>query len=220
MIAVVGLLNVFLLAASAAEPGPWRALFDGHDPSAWRGYCQKDFPKSKWVVEDGCLHLLKNSTHGGELVTVEAFDNYEFEWEWKIAPKANNGIKYFVTEARPDAPGHEYQMIDDSLEARPKHQTASFYDVLATQVPTNVKPPGEWNQSRLVIQGKHVEHWLNGVKVLSYELGSAEVKAALASSKFKNAPGFGDKIKGHILLTNHYGETWFRNLRLRELPAR
>jgi hypothetical protein len=204
---------------AAPKPGPWRLLFDGRDTSAWRGYCQKEFPKGKWVVEDGCLHLLKNSSAGGELVTVETFDNFEFEWEWKLAPKANNGIKYFVTEARPDAPGHEYQMVDDTTETRPKHQTASFYDVLPTQVPTKVNPPGEWNQSRLVVQGRHVEHWLNGVKVLSYEIGSEELKAALAQSKFKQAAGFGDKIKGHILLTNHYGDTWYRNLRLRDLPA-
>lgn len=219
-IAIAGLLNLFLLAASAGEPGPWRALFDGEDTSAWRGFCQKEFPKDKWVVEDGCLHLLKNPEQGGELVTVETFDNFEFEWEWKIAAKGNNGIKYFVTESRPETPGHEYQMIDDTVVKRPKQQTAAFYDVLATQVPTTVKPPGQWNRSRLVVQGPHVEHWLNGGKVLSYELGSAEVKAALAGSKFKDVADFGKKIKGHILLTNHHTETWFRNLRLRDLPAK
>jgi len=219
-IAVVGLLNVFLLAASAGEPGPWRALFDGHDASAWRGYVQKEFPKSRWVVQDGCLHLLKSSTVGGELITIETFDNYEFEWEWKIAPTGNNGVKYFVTEARPDAPGHEYQMIDDTPEMGAKHITASFYDVLPPKLPTGVKPAGEWNQSRLVIQGNHVEHWLNGVKVLSYEIGSEELKAALAKSKFKDAPDFGKKINGHIMLTTHHTEAWYRNIRLRELPAK
>src|SRR5206468_4307425 len=157
IIAAVTLLPGCLLAASAAEPGPWRVLFDGHDASAWRGFGQKEFPKDKWMVEDGCLHLLKNPQQGGELVTIEKFDNFEFQ--------------------------------------------------------------GEWNQSRLVVQGNHVEHWLNGVKVLSYEVGSAEVKAALAQSKFKDVPGFGDKIKGHILLTNHQSDTWFRKMRLRELPA-
>ena len=219
-IAVVGLLYLCLLAARAGTPGPWRSLFDGHDTSAWREYGQKEFPKEKWVVEDGCLHLLKNPSAGGELVTLETFDNYEFEWEWKLAPKANNGIKYFVTEKRLGAPGHEYQMVDDTAETGAKHITGSFYDVLPLQVPTPVKPPGQWNQSRLLIQGNHVEHWLNGVKLLSYELGSAELKAALAKSKFKNTDGFGTKIKGRIMLTNHHGETWYRSLRLRELPAK
>ena len=152
--------------------------------------------------------------------TVETFDNYEFEWEWKLAPKANNGIKYLVTETRLDTPGPEYQMVDDATVTNPIHQTASFYDVLPVHVPTKLNPPGEWNKSRLVIQDQHIEHWLNGMKVLSFELGSAEVKAALAKSKFKKTPGFGEKIKGHILLTNHHNETWFRNMRLRELPAK
>ena len=111
-------------------------------------------------------------------------------------------------------------MIEDTPAMRPKHITASFYDVLPPKLPTGVKPPDAWNQSRLVVRGNHVEHWLNGVNVLSYEIGSEELKAALASSKFKNAVDFGKKIKGHIMLTNHYGETWYRNMRLRELPAK
>lgn len=215
-------LIVFLATAQAqpaAKPGLWRALFAGKDVNAWRTYGSTGFPKTGWVVEDGCLHLQRGGA-GGELVTVEAFEDYEFEWEWKIAPKGNNGIKYLVTEARPETPGPEYQMTDDSTVSNPLRQTATFYAVLPVQVPTKVKPPGQWNKSRLVIQGQHVEHWLNGVKVLSFELGSAEVKAGLAKSKFKNSPGFGDKIKGHILLTNHNDETWFRNLRLRELPQK
>ena len=217
VLVAVGFSSV--LAASAEEPGAWRVLFDGHDTSAWRTYTGTNFPKTGWVVEEGALHLMPGGK-GGELVTRETFDNFEFEWEWKIAPKANNGIKYLVTEARPNTPGPEYQMVDDATMPDPKHQTASFYDVLPPQVPAKSKPPGEWNRSRLVIQGKHIEHWLNGEKVLAFELGSPEVKAALAKSKFKNAPGYGEKIKGHILLTNHHDETWFRNLRVRDLPAK
>src|SRR2546425_12596511 len=102
-----------VLAAFAGDPGAWRVLFDGHDTSAWRAYAGKGFPKTGWVVEDGCLHLLPGGK-GGELVTVEAFDNFEFEWEWKLAPKANNGIKYLVTEDRPGTLGPEYQMVDDA----------------------------------------------------------------------------------------------------------
>lgn len=204
---------------AADKPGRWRWLFNGKDTSAWRGYVQREFPGDRWRVEGGCLHLLKTPNQGGELITVETFDNFEFEWGWKIATNANNGIKYFVTEARPDAPGHEYQMVDDRREPRPKHVTGSFYDVVAPILPTGVKPPGQWNKSRLVVRGNQVEHWLNGRKLLSYEIGSAELKAALADSKFRNTPEFGKKIKGHIMLTNHHGETWYRKLRIRELPA-
>lgn len=221
---VAASISIMALAASlthclsAAEPGPWRVLFDGHDTNAWRSFGGKEFPKTGWVVEDGCLHLQPGGK-GGELVTRETFDNYEFEWEWRIGSKGNNGIKFLVSEARRSTPGPEYQMVDDATVGDALHQTASFYEVLAPQVKPPTRPPGEWNQSRLVVSGNHVEHWLNGVKVLAYELGSTEVKAGVAKSKFKNVPGFDQKIRGHILLTNHNSETWYRKMRLRELPA-
>ncbi len=205
--------------SSAAGKGRWQNLLKHDDLSAWRRYCGTGFPQEGWEVKEGCLHLLRGGK-GGELVTVEQFDNFEFEWEWKIVSRGNNGIKYFVTEARPDAPGPEYQMIDDAVIPDAKHQTAAFYDVLPVTGKKKLNPPGEWNKSRLVVQGLHVEHWLNGVKVLSYELDSPEVKAGLANSKFKNAPGFGEKIKGHLLLTNHDRETWFRAMRIRTLPPK
>ena len=214
------ILNFCVLAASAAEneKAGWRSLFDGTSTDGWRSYGKPEFPKRGWVVEDGCLHLLPNG-NGGNIITKTEFSDYELQWEWRIAPKANNGLKYLVTEQRQDAPGHEYQMIDETTTTDPKSRTATFYDVLPTPMKIHVKSPGEWNQSGLIIQGKHVEHWLNGEKVLEYELGSPELKAAVAKSKFKNAPGFGEKIKGHIMLTDHHGETWYRNIRIRELPA-
>ena len=98
--------------------------------------------------------------------------------------------------------------------------TASFYDVLPPTDQKPVKPAGEWNSSRIFVQGNHVEHWLNGSKVLEYELGSEQVKAGVAASKFKKFPDFGTKIKGHIMLTDHHDEAWYRNLKIRELPAR
>lgn len=205
--------------ATDCQPGPWQALFDGKTTHGWRGYRQMGFPAKGWVVEDGCLHLLPHS-RAGDIITIRKFNDFEFEWEWRIAPNGNNGIKYLVTEDRPKAPGHEYQMIDDTTVSDPRQQTAAFYGVLAAQANKPLKPPGEWNHSRVLVCGNHVEHWLNGVKVLAYELGSPEVKAAVAVSKFKNAPGFGEKITGHILLTYHYDETWFRNLRIRELDVK
>lgn len=218
---VACLLSFALLAgcATGPKPGPWRMLFDGKDTSAWRAFGGSEFPREGWVVEDGCLRLLPGG-RGVQLVTRETFENYEFEWEWRITPRGNNGVKYLVTEDRPATPGPEYQMVDDATTRDPRFQTASFYEVLPPQVKTPVRPPGEWNQSRLVVDGNHVEHWLNGVKVLAYELGSPEVKAGVARSKFKDVPGFDQKIRGHILLTDHHNETWYRNLRLRELPAK
>jgi hypothetical protein len=214
------IINFCGLAAYAAEreKGDWQYLFDGKSTAGWRSYGKPEFPNRGWIVEEGCLHLLPNG-NGGDIVTTAQFDNFDLQWEWRIAPKANNGIKYLVTESRRGAPGHEYQMIDDSTAPKPIEETATFYDVLPTQTKTHVKPPGEWNQSRVIIQGNHVEHWLNGEKVLEYELGSPEVKAAVAKSKFKNAAGFGEKIKGHIMLTDHHGETWYRNIKIRELAG-
>ncbi len=209
-----------LLCARATdrETSDWKPLFDGKTTAGWRAYGRPDFPQRGWNVEDGCLHLAANGG-GGDIITLNQFTDFELEWEWRITLKGNNGIKYLVTEARPKSPGHEYQMVDDTTESGPQHQTASFYDVLPPQTKPRVHPPGEWNQSRLVIRGPHVEHWLNGEKVLTYELGSRELLAAIAKSKFKDAQGFGEKVKGPILLTDHHGETWFRNIKIREFST-
>jgi hypothetical protein len=209
-----------LLAGCATnrQAGQWQVFFE-KNTDGWRGYRQTGFPTKGWVLEDGVLHLLPKSG-GGDIVTIKKHTDFEFEWDWRIGPKGNNGIKYLVTEDRPKAPGHEYQMIDDTTVSDPRQQTAAFYGVLAAQANKPLKLPGEWNHSRVLVCGNHVEHWLNGVKVLACELGSPEVKAAVALSKFKNAPGFGEKITGHLMITDHNEETWFRNIRIRELPAK
>lgn len=217
-VAVLALGLAWSGCATASRKSEWRILFDGHDTRAWRTFGGPDFPTTGWTVDDGSLHLHPGGK-GGDLVTREEFDNYELEWDWRILPKGNNGIKYLVSEARPKTPGPEYQMVDDATVPDARHQTAAFYEILAPRVKPPVHPPGNWNHSRLLVQGNHVEHWLNGVNVLTYELGSAEVKAGVAQSKFKNVPGFDQKIRGRILLTNHNDETWFRNIRIRELPA-
>ncbi|MST94831.1 MAG: DUF1080 domain-containing protein [Pedosphaera sp.] len=218
--------------ASAAEPNTltpeekaagWKLLFDGQSLKGWRGYKKTTPPGPGWKVEDGLLKKVAKVS-GGDIITEEKFDNFELTWEWRVAIAGNNGVKYLVTELRPGAPGHEYQMLDDTGhpdgKIGPKRQTASFYDVLPPAADKKLNPPGEWNSSRILVQGNHIEHWLNGAKVLAYDLGSDEVKAALAASKFKNAPAFGDKIKGHIMLTDHSDEAWFRNMKIRELPAK
>jgi hypothetical protein len=128
-----------------------------------------------------------------------------------------------VTEERNAALGHEYQLIDDerhedAKKAAGKRVTASFYDVLKPTA-TKPQPAGGWNQSRLLVQRNHVEHWLNGDKVLEYELGSDALKAAVAQSKFKNVEGFGTRVQCHLLLQDHGDEIWFRNIKIRELAA-
>jgi len=198
----------------------WKLLFDGKTFNGWRGYRQKAMPEAGWEIRDGAIKTVPKAK-GAEIITEQKFNDFDLSWEWKIAEAGNNGIKYFVTEERPKAPGHEYQMLDDDKhpdgKIGPHRQTASFYDVLPPAADKKLKPVGEWNASRISVKGNHVEHWLNGAKVLAYELGSDEVKAGLAKSKFKGFPDFGTKIEGHIMLTYHGDECWFRNLKVREL---
>jgi hypothetical protein len=197
----------------------WKLLFNGKDLSGWRQYGKQSPPGEGWQVQDGILKKLAKK-RGGDIIHTNKFNDFDLYWEWRLAPRANNGLKYLVTEARSNGPGHEYQLIDDIAgddAGVPKRQTASFYDVLPPIESKPLKKAGEWNSSRVLIKGNHVEHWLNGAKVLEYELGSEEVKAAVAQSKFRNARGFGEKIEGHIMLTDHNDEAWFRNIKVREL---
>jgi hypothetical protein len=200
------------------QAGGWKLLFDGKTLNGWRAFKKNEPPKQGWVVEDGCLKKLAR-VRGGDIVTEEQFTDFELSWEWRIPPRANNGIKYFITEERSSAIGHEYQMIDDSTVKNPLQRTASFYDVLPPKEGAPLKRPGEWNHSRVTVRGQHVEHWLNGDKVLDYELGSERVMSAVAKSKFKDVPKFGTKIEGHILLTDHQDEASFRDVKIRPLPV-
>src|SRR5580704_3219885 len=198
----------------------WKLLFDGKSLSGWRSYGKPDGPTQGWAVVDGMLECVAHG-NGGDIVSTQQFTDFDLEWDWSIPAGANNGIKYLVSEKRPAARGHEYQMIDDAIaDGKPaKRSTASFYDVLAPDPTKPLKPVGEWNHSRVLLKGNHVEHWLNGKKVLEYELGSPEVNAAIAASKFKKFPDFGDKITGPILLTEHHDAASFRNIKIKELKS-
>lgn len=205
----------------------WRLLFDGKSLAGWRPYGKPgagpEAITNGWKVADGVL-LKVGGEKGGDIITDRTFDNFELAWEWRISKGGNNGVKYMVTEARPGAPGYEYQMVDDLSErwqkAEAVNRTAAFYDILAPAADKLLKPAGEWNASRVVVNGSRVEHWLNGAMVLAYELGGDAVKAGLATSHFKKHPDFGTKIVGHIMLTDHRDEASFRNIKLRELPAK
>ena len=203
---------------AAEKAAGWTLLFDGKTLNGWRPYANK--PAGGWEVVDGTMHAIAK-VKGTELITEKKYNDFEFAWEWKIPVAGNNGVKYFVTEARTKSPGHEYQMLDDvghpDGAIGPHRQTASFYEVLAPAADKPLRKPGEWNQSKIVVRGKTVEHWLNGKNVLTYELGSEAVKAGIAKSKFKNDAGFGDKIDGHIMLTYHQDDCWYRNVKIREI---
>ena len=127
-------------------------------------------------------------------------------------------MKYFIIPERGAAVGHEYQMLDDSKVKDAFVSNASFYLVVKPAADKPNKPMGEWNQSRILVRGKHVEHGLNGAKVLEYECGSPEIMTRVPKTKFKKYPGFGEKVKGHILLTDHKDAVWYRNIKIREIP--
>ncbi len=205
----------------AEKQAGWRLLFDGKSLTGWRTYKEGGKIGAGWIVEDGLLKK-QAKISGGDIMTeqpVSGSVDWELSWEWRIAKNGNNGIKYFITEARKSAVGHEYQMLDDDGhpdgKIGPHRQTAAYYDVLPPAPDKPIKPVGEWNASRVVVKGSAVQHWLNGAKVLEYELGSAALKEAVAKSKFKKVEDFGTKVTGHILLTDHNDECWFRNVKLR-----
>ena len=196
----------------------WQLLFDGKDLNAhWRNIGQKEVTGKGWVIEKGIL-VKEEGKPAGNLLTRRTWVNYEFAWEWKIEAKGNNGVKYMVLEKR-GAIGHEYQMIDDRYwQQKPLSLTATFYAVLprTAKLVESVRID-KWNQSRIKVEGKKVEHWLNGQKIEAYSLGSDRVLEGVAKSKFKKFDGFGKKVTGHILLTDHKDRCEFRNLKIREI---
>lgn len=213
---------LLLLAASGHAAEEWTNLFDGKSLAGWRPYGSSNAIPDGWQVADGLLRKVPGKK-GGDIVSVRKFADFELEWEWRIAPGANNGVKYLVTEERRGAPGPEYQMIDDTSakwsKQAAKNQTAALYDILPAAADKPLKPAGEWNVSRIVVQGAHVEHWLNGAKVLEFEVGGEAFKAGMQTSKFKRHADFGLNKPGHIMLTDHNDEAWYRSIRIRERPS-
>jgi hypothetical protein len=209
-------------ANEAVLQAGWTNLFDGSSVNGWRGYKQADATKTRWKVENGMLTVDpadgKDTRGARDLITTGTYDNFELAFEWKVTPGGNSGVKYFVLEDRDSAIGHEYQIIDDEKHADAKigghRQTGAFYDVLAATSRT-VKPAGEFNQSRIVVNGRNVEHYLNGTRVLQYELSSPALQAAIDKSKFKGIERFGKPQKGHILLQDHGDRVWYRSVRIK-----
>lgn len=201
----------------------WTLLFDGTNPSQWRSVNKDQFPEKGWSVQDGCMV----SGGGGSIVSRKEYGNFELTWDWKMMDKAgNSGVKYFVKEGPKDALGIEYQMLDDEnhpwmKDGRMKpfdyHTNGAVYEIYPPSGNKPDKPVGEWNTSKVVAKGKHVEHWLNGVKIADYVRGSDDFNARIAKSKFKDVPGFGLHEKGLLMLTDHGSIVYFKNLKIREL---
>lgn len=197
----------------------WELLFDGKEIKGWRHYDSATKEIKGWVIDEGTLHK-PSKVRAGNIMTVDTYEDFEFFWEWKLESKGNNGVKYFITEERAAAVGHEYQMIDDSKVKDAYSSNASFYLIVKPSDKKLNRPMGTWNQSRILVRGNHVEHWLNGIKVLEYECGSSAIMERIPKTKFKKYLGFGEKIKGHILLTDHNDSCWYRNIKIRRLSQK
>jgi hypothetical protein len=246
---------------SKERSADWKLLFDGKTTKGWRGFRKPDFPTKCWAVEQGVLKRVKASGEKGEecgdIVTVNQYDNFEFQLEWKIEPGGNSGVKYLILEDRPAsweqayldyhvrslkkagrteppeklkperwkymAMGFELQLIDDdkNSDARQINNqiTGALYDLMAPKIKSTLSLTN-FNTARIVVQGDHIEHWINGTKVLEFERGSQELQKSVNSSKFRHLAGFGSIAKGHIALQDHNSEVSFRDIKIRELGAK
>jgi hypothetical protein len=219
----------------AEQRDGWSLLFDGKTFNGWRGLGYDSVPAAHWKIENGAIRKIADGdvprladgqpAAGGDLMTRDTYRDFELTWDWKISRAGNSGVKYNVSEeismaAAPNhaALGFEYQMLDDSLHEDnkvPSHRAGALYDLIAPNANKTLKPVGEWNSSRLVFRGNHGEHWLNGVKVVEYDLGTALMDSALARSKYKSIPNFAERRAGHIVLQDHVDEVYFRNIKIR-----
>jgi hypothetical protein len=229
-------LNTLTEAERAAG---WMLLFDGKTFKGWRGLGQEGIPEGHWVIIDSAIKKVPSKEVprqkdgqplvGGDIMTTQTFENFELYLEWKISPAGNSGIKYNVSEEMSTsfppkfaALGFEYQILDDERHPDAKEganrTAAALYDLIAPQG-KKLEPVGEFNSARIIFRGNHAEHWLNGIKVLEYDLGTPRMEGLLAASKYSSIPDFAKKRKGHIVLQDHTDAVWFRNIKIRKLET-
>jgi hypothetical protein len=213
----------------------WMLLFDGESFEGWRGLGREGIPEGHWIIENGTIKKVPSKDvplqedgqplEGGDLMTIQTFDNFELSLEWKISSAGNSGVKYNVSEdmstAHPPkyaALGFEFQILDDDrhLDAlvSKTHTAGALYDLIAP-VNKTLNPVGKFNTTRIVFNGNHGEHWLNGAKVLEFDLNTPEMDAIIANSKYRKIKDFAKKRNGHIVLQDHTDAVWFRNIKVR-----
>jgi hypothetical protein len=221
-----------------AEPAEWIALFDGESLAGWRGVGLDSIPAGHWIIEDGTIRKVASGAvptaadgqplEGGDIMTLDTYRNFELVLEWQVAPGGNSGIKYNVSEEMSTssppihaALGFEYQILDDALhpdaQNGPNRMAAALYDLIPPAPNKPLHAVGSFNEARIVFNAGHGEHWLNGVKVVEFDLVSAEFDSAFVVSKYHPIDGFAEQREGHIVLQDHGDDAWFRNIKIREL---
>ena len=201
----------------------WKLLFDGKSLKGWRSY--QNQVTNSWTVNNGVMYCKGSETDKSDkradMITEKEYENFDLSIDWKISPQGNSGILYMVTEEFPRSyqSGPEYQIIDDlhfpqKLEDWQKTGANYAMDPAPTAAPN---PVGQWNTTRIVVNNGHVQHWLNGKKLLDFQMWTDEWKKKKMEGKWKDAPGYGMSKKGHIGLQDHGSEAWFKNLKIKEL---
>ena len=213
--------------SDAEEAEGWTLLFNGEDLAGWHGY--NGGALEAWMIEDCAIKSLGTEGNYGsdtrtDLVTDAEYTDFEFSIDWKATAGGNSGLMYGVIEDEKYGAawqtGPEYQLVDDAGspdDVRDVNQTAADYDMRAPAADKLLRPVGEWNTSRIVVQGSHVEHWLNGAKVLEFERWDEEWENLKNASKWGEYPDYGSAATGHIVIQDHGSVFWFRNVKVREI---
>ncbi|WP_028965832.1 3-keto-disaccharide hydrolase [Sphingomonas phyllosphaerae] len=215
----------------------WKLLWDGRTGAGWKAAKGNAFPNKGWAIDNGVLSVEAGnggeSTNGGDIVTTREYKDFELSVDFRLTEGANSGVKYFVdptlSKGEGSAIGLEYQLLDDARHPDAKRgrdgnrTLGSLYDLIPARNLSDpdspgkrINPPGEWNRAVIVSRGRHVEHWLNGFKVVEYERGSPAFRALVAQSKYAKLPGFGERPQGPILLQDHGDRVDFRSIKIRE----
>jgi len=199
----------------------WQSLFDGKTLNGWKMAQHDSAPGMAWSAENGVISFDPAKGHGSDIITTRSFKDFDLSVDFKISEGGNSGIKCFLL---PNTNlGCEFQIIDDSkhpdakLGVNGNRQTGALYDLIPANANKPFKGADEWNTARIVSKGNHVEHWLNGTKIVEYERGSDQFKQAIAKSKFKSIKGFSEAASSPILLQAHGDKVWYRNIKIKEL---
>ena len=214
------ILFFLLVFLSCSQNSEWISLFDGKNVNGLRGYKMENFPWDSWVIKNANLKTIPGK-HGVDLISIDTFEDFELELEWKLQSGGNSGIFYFASEEGDyiwqSAP--EMQVLDNlghQDRFRKVTSAGALYDLIAPSKEM-VKPIGEFNKVKIISKNKEIEHWLNGEKIVEYKVGSEHIKNLISKSKFNSMPLFFKSYSGHIGLQGDHGEVWYRNIRIRKL---